>query len=166
MKKKTDVPEDRGRFAKMTKEECLQPFKHTIAHPHLRPQTNPSRSHPGARWSVHCKHLWSCSCWQKYHEEPCHPDDHPRDVTTLTAGQRTHSAIEFHAETASERHFNWKEFFQDGLMASDEPLIDHKIARDPGEDEEQLVKGSMGLRSSVNLPKEQKMPCANPSRRL
>src|SRR5215471_1150412 len=33
--KKKDVPEDRARYAKMTKEECLQAFKRTIAHPHL-----------------------------------------------------------------------------------------------------------------------------------
>ena len=32
---KKDVPEDRSRYAKMTKEECLQSFKRTIAHPHL-----------------------------------------------------------------------------------------------------------------------------------
>ena len=33
--KKKDVPEDRARYAKMTKEERLQAFKRTIAHPHL-----------------------------------------------------------------------------------------------------------------------------------
>ena len=33
-------------------------------------------------------------------------------------------------------YFNWKDFFQDGLVAFDEPLIDHKIARDHVDDEE------------------------------
>ncbi len=33
---KKEVPEDRSRYAKMTKEECLQAFKRTIAHPHLQ----------------------------------------------------------------------------------------------------------------------------------
>ena len=32
---KQDTPEDRSRYAKMTKEECLQAFKRIIAHPHL-----------------------------------------------------------------------------------------------------------------------------------
>src|SRR2546423_13155417 len=34
--KKKDIPEDRARYAKMTKEERLQAFKRTIAHPHLQ----------------------------------------------------------------------------------------------------------------------------------
>src|SRR5258708_26560344 len=33
--KKKEIPEDRARYSKMTKEERLQAFKRTIAHPHL-----------------------------------------------------------------------------------------------------------------------------------
>lgn len=40
--------------------------------------------------------------------------------------------------------FNWRDFFQRGLMAFDEPLIDHKIAYDTEDDERQLVKGRAG----------------------
>lgn len=41
---KKDVPEDRSRYAKMTKEECLQSFKRTIAHPHLEAADRALRS--------------------------------------------------------------------------------------------------------------------------
>lgn len=41
---KQAVPEDRSRYAKMTKEERLQAFKRIIAHPHLEAADRALRS--------------------------------------------------------------------------------------------------------------------------
>jgi AAA domain len=139
--KKKDIPEDRARFAKMTKEECLQAFKRTIAHPHLEATDKALRraiQEPGGASIINVfgparvgkstmkNHVMRTIILEML---PLLQQDRER-VPFLSLMPRP----------PLSGYFSWRDFFQDGLMAFDEPLIEHKIALDTGDDE-----GSTGL---------------------
>lgn len=139
--KKKDVPEDRARYAKMTKEECLQAFKRTIAHPHLHAADKALREaiqEPGGASIVNVfgparvgkstmkNHVIRAVLLELL---PLLQQDRER-VPLLSLMPRP----------PLSGYFNWKDFFQDGLVAFDEPLIYHKIAFGTEDDEWQSVE--------------------------
>src|SRR6266581_4548358 len=139
--KKKDVPEDRARYAKMTKEERLQAFKRTIAHPHLEATDKALRraiQEPGGASIINVFGPARVGkSTMMYHVIrtiilemlPLLQQDRER-VPLLSLMPRP----------PLSGYFNWKDFFQDGLVAFDEPLIDHKIAFDTEDDEGQSVE--------------------------
>lgn len=135
--KKKDVPEDRSRYAKMTKEERLQAFKRIIAHPHLETADKAlSRAiqEPGGASIINVfgparvgkstlmNHVIRTIVLEML---PLLQQDRER-VPLLSLSPRP----------PLSGYFNWKDFFQVGLVAFDEPLIEHKIAHDLGDDED------------------------------
>jgi hypothetical protein len=135
--KKQGTLEDRSRYAKMTKEECLQAFKRIIAHPHLEAADNALRSaiqEPGGASIINVfgparvgkstmmNHVIRAIILEML---PLLQQDRER-IPLLRLSPRP----------PLSGYFNWKDFFQVGLVAFDEPLIEHKIAHDHGDDEE------------------------------
>jgi len=135
--KKQAVPEDRSRYAKMTKEECLQAFKRIIAHPHLEAADKAWRraiQEPGGASIINVfgparvgkstmmNHVIRTIILEML---PLLQQDRER-IPLLRMSPRP----------PLSGYFNWKDFFQVGLVAFDEPLIEHKIAHDYGDDEE------------------------------
>src|SRR6266581_1656569 len=139
--KKQAVPEDRSRYAKMTKEERLQAFKRIIAHPHLESTDKDLRraiQEPGGASIINVFGPARVGkSTMMYHVIrtiilemlPLLQQDRER-VPLLSLMPRP----------PLSGYFNWKDFFQDGLVAFDEPLIDHKIAFDTEDDEGQSVE--------------------------
>ncbi len=136
MRKKA-IPEDRARYAKMTKEECMQAFKRTIAHPNLEATDRDLRraiQEPGGASIINVfgparvgkstmkKHVIRTIILEML---PFLQQDRER-VPLLSLMPRP----------PLSGYFSWRDFFQDGLVAFDEPLIDHKIALDTGDDED------------------------------
>src|SRR5260370_25787694 len=136
---KKDIPEDRMRYAKMTKEECLQAFKRTIAHPHLQVADKALREmiqEPGGASLVNVygparvgkstmkNHVMRTIILEML---PLLEQDRER-IPLLSIVPRP----------PLSGSFSWRDFFQNGLMAFDEPLIDHKIALDTDDDDEQV----------------------------
>ena len=134
-------PVDRTRYTKMTKEERLQAFKRTIAHPHLATADKALREaiqEPGGASIVNVfgparvgkstmkNHVIRAVILELL---PLLQQDRER-VPLLSLMPRP----------PLSGYFNWKDFFQDGLVAFDEPLIDHKIAFDTEDDEGQSVE--------------------------
>jgi len=135
--KKQAVPEDRSRYAKMTKEERLQAFKRIIAHPHLEATDKDLRraiQEPGGASIINVfgparvgkstmmNHVIRTIILEML---PILQQDRER-IPLLRMSPRP----------PLSGYFNWKDFFQVGLVAFDEPLIEHKIAHDYGDDEE------------------------------
>jgi hypothetical protein len=121
----------------MTKEERLQTFKRIIAHPHLTAADEALRraiQEPGGTYIINVfgparvgkstmmNHVFRTIILEM---QPLLQQDRER-VPLLWLSPRP----------PLSGYFNWKDFFQDGLVAFDEPLIDHKIAHDLGDDEE------------------------------
>ncbi len=138
---KKEVPEDRSRYAKMTKEECLQAFKRTIAHPHLQVADKSLREAIQETGGASLVNVYGPARVGKSTMK-----NHViRTITLemlplLEQDRERMPLLSFVPRPPLSNTFNWRDFFQRGLMAFDEPLIDHKIAYDTEDDEEQLVE--------------------------
>ncbi len=138
---KKEVPEDRSRYAKMTKEECLQAFKRTIAHPHLQVADKSLREAIQETGGASLVNVYGPARVGKSTKK-----NHViRTITLemlplLEQDRERMPLLSFVPRPPLSNTFNWRDFFQRGLMAFDEPLIDHKIAYDTEDDEEQLVE--------------------------
>jgi hypothetical protein len=139
--KKEDVPEDRSRYAKMTKEECLQAFKRTIAHPHLQVADKLLREAIQETGGASLVNVYGPARVGKSTMK-----NHViRTITLemlplLEQDRERMPLLSFVPRPPLSNTFNWRDFFQRGLMAFDEPLIEHKIAYDSEDDEEQSVE--------------------------
>src|SRR5258708_34836172 len=148
-------PEDRTRYAKMTKEERLQAFKRTIAHPHLQAADKALREaiqEPGGASLVNVygparvgkstmkNHVIRTIILEML---PLLEQDRER-VPLLSLVPRP----------PLNGSFSWKDFFQTGLVAFDEPLIDRKIARDTEDDDEQVGAARLGESRIKRKPPE------------
>jgi AAA domain len=133
-------PADRTRYAKMTKEERLQSFKGvTIAHPHLQEADKALREmiqEPGGASIVNVygparvgkstmmNHVIRTLLLEWL---PLLERDRER-VPLLSIVPRP----------PLDGSFSWRNFFQIGLIAFDEPLIERKIALEREDDDEQM----------------------------
>src|SRR5712692_690743 len=136
--KKKDIPEDRARYAKMTKEERLQAFKRTIAHPHLETADKALREAIRETGGASLVNVYGPARVGKSTMK-----NHViRTITLemlplLEQDRKRVPLLSIVPRPPLSGSFSWKDFFQKGLMAFDEPLIDHKIARDMEVDEGQ-----------------------------
>jgi AAA domain len=135
--KKQGTPEDRLRYATMTKEERLQAFKRIIAHPHLEAADKELRraiQEPGGASIINVfgparvgKSTMMNHVIRTIILEMLHLLQQDRERIPL---------LRMSPRPPLSGYFNWKDFFQVGLVAFDEPMIEHKIAHDLGDDEE------------------------------
>src|SRR5258708_18833127 len=138
---KKEVPEDRSRYAKMTKEECLQAFKRTIAHPHLQVADKSLREAIQETGGESLGNVYGPARVGKSTMKNHVTRTIPLEMLPLLEQDRERMPLlSFVPRPPLSNTFNWRDFFQRGLMAFDEPLIDHKIAYDTEDDEEQLVE--------------------------
>lgn len=134
----TNTPDDKARYAKMTKEERLQAFKRTIAHPHLKAADQALREAIQETGGASLVNVYGPArvgkTTMKNHVIrtivtemlPALQQDRERmPILSITPRPPLHS------------YFNWKDFLQSGLLALDEPLIDHKVVFCTDDDEEQ-----------------------------
>src|SRR6266480_7242577 len=138
---KNNKRDDRTRYAKMTNEERLQAFKLTIAHPHLEEADRALRraiQEPGGASIVNVfgparvgKSTMKNHVIRAFIIE---------QLPLLQQDRERVPLLSLMPRPPLSGYFNWKDFFQDGLVAFDEPLIDHKIAFDTEDDEGQSVE--------------------------
>jgi len=143
---KDDVPEDRSRYAKMTKKECLQAFKRrTIAHPHLQVADKSLREAIQETGGASLVNVYGPARVGKSTMKNHVIRTITLEMLPLLEEDRERiPLLSFVPSPPLSNSFNWRDFFQRGLMAFDEPLIDHKIAYDTEDDERQSVKGRTG----------------------
>jgi len=135
--KEKDVPEDRARYAKMTKEECMQAFKRTIAHPHLEAADKALRraiQEPGGASIINV--FGPARVGKSTMKNHVIRSIILEMLPLLQQDRERVPLLGLMPRPPLSGYFSWKDFFQDGLVAFDEPLIDHKIARDPEDDED------------------------------
>ncbi len=136
--KKKDIPEDRARYAKMTKEECLQAFKRTIAHPHLEAADQALREAIQETGGASLVNVFGPARVGKSTMKNHVIRTITLEMLPLLEQDRERvPLLSLMPRPPLSGSFSWKDFFQDGLVAFDEPLIDHKIALDTEDDEGQ-----------------------------
>ena len=147
--------EDRTHYDKMTKEARLQAFKRTIAHPHLQAVDKGLREaiqEPGGASIV--------NVYGPARVGKSTMKDHVirtiilEMAALLQLDRERIPLLSMMPRPPLSSSFSWKDFFQSGLVAFDEPLIDHKIALDPGEDEEQMDRTRRDESRSKRNPPE------------
>jgi hypothetical protein len=142
-------PVDRTLYIKMTKEECLQAFKRTIAHPHLvtaDKALSEALQEPGGASIVNV--FGPARVGKSTMKNHVIRTVLLELLPTLQQDRERVPLISLMPRPPLSGYFNWKDFFQDGLVAFDEPLIGYKIAFDTEEDEGQSFKS----RSKRNPP--------------
>jgi AAA domain len=134
--KKRDIPEDRTRYAKMTKEERLQTFKRTIAHPHLQAADKALREAIQETGGASLVNVYGPARVGKSTMKNHVMRTIILEMLPLLEQDRERiPLLSIVPRPPLSGSFSWKDFFQKGLMAFDEPLIDHKIAFDTEDDE-------------------------------
>jgi AAA domain len=130
----------------MTKEECLQAFKRrTIAHPHLQVADKSLREAIQETGGASLVNVYGPARVGKSTMKNHVIRTITLEMLPLLEQDRERiPLLSFVPSPPLSNSFNWRDFFQRGLMAFDEPLIDHKIAYDTEDDERQLVKGRTG----------------------
>jgi AAA domain len=137
--KKNDKPEDRARYAKMTKEERLQSFKRTIAHPHLEAADKALREAIQETGGASLINVYGPARVGKSTMKNHVIRNIILEMLPLLEQDRERiPLLSLTPRPPMNSSFSWKDFFQRGLVAFDEPLIDHKIVIDTEEDEEQV----------------------------
>jgi AAA domain len=138
MKKKKKIQEDRAQYAKMTKEERLQAFKRTIAHPHLQAADKALREAVQETGGASLVNVYGPARVGKSTMKNHVIRTIILEMLPLLEQDRERvPLLSMMPRPPLSGSFSWRDFFQNGLVAFDEPLIDHKIALDTGEDEEQ-----------------------------
>jgi len=170
MEKNSEQP-DRARYSKMTKEERLQSFKRTIAHPHLTTADKALReaiqeTGGASLLNVYGPARVGKSTMKKHVMRTIILEMLP----LLEQDKERIPLLSIVPPPPLERSFNWKDFFQRGLMAFDEPLIDHKITLDIEDDEGQSIKSPLkrkapegtknALRQSFEIAAKRRRPIA------
>jgi hypothetical protein len=139
--KKDDAPEDRSRYATMTKEKCLQTFKRTIAHPHLQVADKTLREAIQETGGASLVNVYGPARVGKSTMKNHVIRTITLEMLPLLEQDRERiPLLSIVPRPPLSNSFNWRDFFQRGLMAFDEPLIDHKITHDTEDYEEQLVE--------------------------
>ena len=137
MMKKKDDKSDRTRYANMTKEERLQSFKRTIAHPHLATADKALREAIQETGGASLINVYGPARVGKSTMKNHVIRNIILEMLPLLEQDRERiPLLSMTPKPPMNSTFNWKTFFQNGLMAFDEPLIDHKIAFAPEEDED------------------------------
>ena len=138
--KKQDDPNDRTQYAKLTKEERLQSFKRTIAHPHLAAADKALREAIQETGGASLINVYGPPRVGKSTMKNHVIRNIILEMLPLLEQDRERiPLLSMTPKPPMNSTFNWKTFFQSGLMAFDEPLIDHKIAFNDEEDEEQTT---------------------------
>ncbi len=131
-------PEDRTRYAKMTKEERLQAFKRTIAHPHLQSVDKALREAIQETGGASLVNVYGPARVGKSTMKNHVMRTITLEMLSLLEQDRERiPLLSIVPRPPLSGSFSWKDFFQRGLIAFDEPLIDHKIALDTEDDEKQ-----------------------------
>src|SRR5579863_6336321 len=131
-------PEDRTRYARMTQEARLQAFKRTIAHPHLQSADRALREaihEPGGASIVNV--YGPARVGKSTMKEHVMRTIILEMLTLLEQDRERIPLLGITPRPPLSGSFNWKDFFQIGLVAFDEPLIDRKIALETEDNDEQ-----------------------------
>ena len=135
-----EKPFDRAQYSKMTKEERLKSFKRTIAHPYLGEADKKLREAISETGGASLINVYG-----------------PARVGKTTLKNHVIRSIVLGAFPLLDQDreripvlsmvprpplsgpFSWRDFFQVGLVAFDEPLVEHKIIYDTDDDEEKMI---------------------------
>jgi len=155
VRKKKDIPDDRARYAKMTKEERLQAFKRTIAHPHLQAADKALREAIQETGGASLVNVYGPARVGKSTMKNHVIRTITLEMLPLLEQDRERiPLLSIVPRPPLSGSFSWRDFFQNGLMAFDEPLIDHKIALDTEDDEEQTDEARLDESRRKRKPPE------------
>jgi AAA domain len=129
---------DRSTYGKMSKEERLQSFKRTIAHPHLEAADKALREAIRETGGASLVNVYGPARVGKTTMKNHVIRTIILEMLPLLEQDRERIPIlSLTPRPPLSGSFSWKDFFQSGLLAFDEPLIAQKIAFDLAENEEQ-----------------------------
>jgi hypothetical protein len=135
---KENTPIDRSKYGKMSKEERLQSFKRTIAHPHLEAADKALREAIRETGGASLVNVYGPARVGKSTMKNHVIRTIVLEMLPLLEQDRERIPIlSLTPRPPLSGSFSWKDFFQNGLLAFDEPLIAHKIAFDTEDNEEQ-----------------------------
>lgn len=135
---KENIPYDRSKYIKMSKEERLQSFKLTIAHPHLEAADKALREAIKETGGASLINVYGPARVGKSTMKNRVIRTIILEMLPLLEQDRERIPIlSFAPRPPLKGSFSWKDFFQSGLLAFDEPLIANKIAFDATAEEEQ-----------------------------
>jgi hypothetical protein len=131
--------DDRSRYAQMSKEERLQAFKRTIAHPHLAAADQALRQAIAETGGASIVNVFGPARVGKTTMK----NHVMRTILTELLPALQHDServplLSIEPRPPLSGSFNWKTFLQLGLSALHEPLIEAKILVSPDEQEEPL----------------------------
>jgi len=134
---KENTPGDRSKYIKMSKEERLQSFKLTIAHPHLATADKALREAIKETGGASLVNVYGPARVGKSTMKNHVIRTIMLEMLPLLEQDRERIPIlSMTPRPPLSGPFNWKDFFQNGLLAFDEPLVAHKIAFDTADDEQ------------------------------
>src|SRR5258708_9741287 len=135
-----EKPFDRAQYAKMTKEECLKSFKRTIAHPHLAEADKELREAISETGGASLINVYGPARVGKTTLK-----NHVirsiilEMLPLLDQDRERRPVLSMTPRPPLNGPFSWRDFFQVGLVAFDEPLIDRKIIYDTDDNEEETA---------------------------
>lgn len=146
---------DRARYATMTKEERLQSFKRTIAHPHLATADKALREALQETGGASLVHVYGPARVGKSTMKNHVIRTILLEMLPLLEQDRERiPLLSIVPRPPLNGSFSWKDFFQTGLVAFDEPLIDQKIALDTEDDDERVGGVRLGESRIKRKPPE------------
>jgi AAA domain len=133
-----DLPADRKKYAIMTKDERLQEFKLTVAHPHLKAADQALREairEPGGASLVLV--YGPARVGKTTMKNHVIKEIITEMLPGLQEDREQIPIVSILPRPPMNNSFSWKDFLQSALIALEEPLIDHKVLlnRDNGDDE-------------------------------
>ncbi len=153
--KKKDDRSARTRYANMTKEERLQSFKRTIAHPHLATADETLREAIRETGGATLVNVYGPARVGKSTMKNHVIRNIILEMQPLLEQDRERiPLISITPRPPMSSSFSWKDFFQRGLVAFDELLIDHKIAFTAEEEEDPTVTTISDRAQSKRKPPE------------
>jgi hypothetical protein len=132
-----EKPFNRAQYAKMTKEERLKSFKRTIAHPHLAEADKKLREAISETGGASLINVYGPARVGKTTLKNHVIRTIVLEMQPLLEKDRERfSVVSMRPRPPLSGSFSWKDFFQIGLVAFDEPMIANKIVFDENDDEE------------------------------
>jgi len=119
---------DRKRYTTMTKDERLQEFKRTVAHPHLKAVDKALREairEPGGASLVFV--YGPARVGKTTMKNHVIREIVTEMLPTLQEDREQIPIVDILSRPPMNNSFSWKDFLQSALLALEEPLIDHKI---------------------------------------
>ncbi|GHO96286.1 ATP-binding protein [Reticulibacter mediterranei] len=134
-----NLPVDRKKYAVMTKDERLQEFKRTVAHPHLKAADQSLREairEPGGASLILV--YGPARVGKTTMKNHVIKEIITEMLPALQEDREQIPIVSILPRPPMNNSFSWKDFLQSALIALEEPLIDHKVLLNTGNGEGEM----------------------------